>query len=172
MIIGSVVISYILKSLCVIIHDYIFTQISYSFSWRVIILSLTSLILSVLCVIMSESKLFNKVALTINHKSLHNDIWQDIIDYKNGTSLRVIYDDATYIGVLAGHEEKGMDSWFVLENYIVEENGKLYETENIGIKTRVVLNLKNAKRIELYYGNPLMTHTEKLILRLQNIFKG
>ncbi len=95
----------------------------------------------------------NKITLGINHKSTHDDIWQDIIDYKNGTTLRFICNDAIYTGILIEHEEKGNDSWFILENYIVEEDNTYYKSDEIGNNCRIAINLKNVKRVELYYGN-------------------
>ena len=51
------------------------------------------------------------------------------------------------------HEENGTDSWFVLEDYIVEEEGEKYYSEEMSFPSKLALNLKNVKRIELYYGN-------------------
>lgn len=119
---------------------------------RVIILSIFALIASVVCIFISELPLVNKIFLKINYKSIHNDIWNDIIDYKNGTSLRIICNDAIYTGILVAHEEKGTDSWFVLRDYMVSENEITYASENMTFKSQVAINLKNVKRVELYYG--------------------
>ena len=151
-IIGSVVISYILKAICSIGHQYVMPQRIFTWEERVIILTIFALITSLICIFISELNFVNKIFLKINYKSIHNDIWNDVIDYKNGTSLRIICSDATYTGVLIGHEEKGADSWFVLGDYIVSENGITYASEDMSFRSQVAINLKNVKRVELFYG--------------------
>ena len=152
--IWSVTISYILKAICSFVHKYIYTDITFSWDKRVIILSVLSLVLSVVMVIITELKCVNKLILKINHKSIHDDIWQDVIDYKNGTTLRFICDNAIYTGVLTGHEEKGNDSWFILEDYIVEEKNANYKAKDMSYSSRLALNLNNVNRVELFYGQP------------------
>lgn len=162
-VIGSVVISYLLKALCSIGHQYIMAQRVFTWGERVIVLTIFALLTSLFCVFISELHFVNKVFLIINHKSIHNDIWNDIIDYKNGTSLRIICNDAIYTGILVGHEEKGADSWFVIKDYIVEENGATYASESMEFKSKLAINLKNIKRVELFYGEPVMSLWEKVI---------
>ncbi len=50
-----------------------------------------ALLIAVIFVIISERKWFNKLWIKINNKSIHSDVWQDIIDY-NGTTLRIVCD--------------------------------------------------------------------------------
>ena len=151
--IGSVSISYILKALCHLIHNVLFSATVFDWTTRVLILSILSFVLSLCFVYVSEIKTINGISLLVNHKSLHDDIWNDVIDYKNGTTLRIVCNDATYTGILAGHEEKGLDSWFILSDYIIEENGSIQTAEDISHPSRLAINLKNVKRIELYYGD-------------------
>lgn len=72
---------------------------------------------------------------------------------KRGTTLKIICDDAIYIGILDMFEEHGKDSWFVLSDYIIEENGKAYDSSKSNFPCKIAINLNDAKRIELYYGN-------------------
>lgn len=51
------------------------------------------------------------------------------------------------------YEEHGKDSWFVLSDYIIEENGKAYDSGKSNFPCRIAINLSDAKRIELFYGN-------------------
>ena len=60
-------------------------------------------------------------------------------------------DGTIYCGKLRFHEEKGLDSWFVLEDYIIEEDDSSYGSEGISFPTKLAVNLKNVKRIELFY---------------------
>lgn len=147
-------ISYILKAVCSICHEYILTDIIFSWNRRVIILSLLAIVLSVIMVFVAEIKYINKILLHINNKSIHDDIWQDVIDYKNGTTLRFICGNTIYMGILVGHEEKGNDSWFILEDFIVEDSDNYYKSEDMSCQARIAVNLKNVDRVELYYGKP------------------
>lgn len=49
------------------------------------------------------------------------------------------------------HEEKGNESWFILEDYIIEENSVEYKAEDYPYPTRLAVNLKDVKRVELFY---------------------
>ena len=60
------------------------------------------------------------------NKSQNNNIWNDIIDHKFGTSL-ILYpsfnNDSYIVGTLVEYEENGTESWFALQDYYVYENG-------------------------------------------------
>lgn len=144
-----------MKAICSIGHNFILQDTVFSWDKRVIILSLLATLLSVFLVIITELKSVNRLLSYINHKSIHNDIWQDVIDYKNGTTLRLICDNAIYTGVLLIHEEKGNESWFILEDYIVEEDNTEYKAGDNPYPTRLAVNLKDVKRIELFYAKEI-----------------
>lgn len=97
--------------------------------------------------------ILNKISLLINHKTIYPDIWDNVVDYENGTTLRIVCDDVVYAGVLAEREEKGNESWVVLEDYTVHENGELYSSKDQKYPSKLMINLRDVKRIELYYGN-------------------
>lgn len=169
----SVAISYILKAVCSICHEYFLTDISFSWNWRVLILSLLSIISSIAFVFISEIKFVNRILLYINNKSIHDDIWQDVIDYKNGTTLRFICGDTTYIGTLVIHEERGNDSWFVLDDYIVEEKDIKYKAEDMNFRSRIAINLRDVDRVELYYGDAKESWISKIkSIFIKNTLKG
>lgn len=165
-------ISYILRAAGSFCHEYILTDITFSWSRRVIILTVAAVVLSIITVFITEVKIINKTLLHINNKSIHDDIWQDVIDYKNGTTLRLICDNTIYTGVLVGHEEKGNDSWFILEDFIVEDKDNYYKSEDMSCYARIAINLKNVDRIELYYGEPTKSWIEKKIEFFRKIFKS
>lgn len=149
----GIVISYIIKALCSGIHEVIFKDITFSWAVRVLLLVSVSVLLSIITIVIFETKFVKKWFKKINHKTTHDNIWLDIVDY-TGTSVHCVCNDNTsYYGVLTMHEENGTDSWFVLEDYIVEEEGEKYYSEEMSFPSKLALNLKNVKRIELYYGN-------------------
>lgn len=166
----SVAISYILKAICSIGHEYIYSDVAFSWSRRVILLSVLALISSIVSVMLTEWKKVNELVLKINHKSIHDDIWHDVIDYKNGTTLRFICDDAIYTGILVGHEEKGNESWFILEDYIAKVKDVTYKSNDMQNFSRLALKVSDVNRIELYYGNKKKTKL-RLWLEKNKVFK-
>ena len=157
----SVATSYILKAICSISHRYMCPDMKFSWSEQVIILTVVGVLLSILFVKVSESDCFTKLTKKINNKSLHDDIWRDVIDYKNGTTLRIISDDGiVYFGILYAHEEKGNDSWFVLKDYIVEDHGMEYKSKDMQWDARIAINLRKIKQVELYYSNKVSANQD------------
>ena len=47
--------------------------------------------------------------------------------------------------------KKGNDSRFSLTDYTIEENGKTFESDSMGVPAVIVVRLSDAKRIELFY---------------------
>lgn len=152
MILESVVCSYILKSFCAFAHCFIFKDVSFGLKYRVLILSVISIIIAIFCVIIYELPLTKNIFMTINNKSLHDDILTDVINYRDGTTMRIVCDDAKYIGRLIGHEEKGKDSLYLLKDYVIEENDCIYNSKNVKQESIIAINLAKANRIELYYS--------------------
>ena len=167
----SIVISYLIKGMCSVGHQYFYSDIVFSWGWRVIILLSFALTLSLITVVISELKFVNKIITKINHKTIHGDIWQDVIDYKKGTTMSFIYENTEYTGVLDLHEEKGNDSWFILDNYVIKENGGTYCARDMRVKSKLAVNLNGIKRIELYYGNEDDSMTSKISSWVKNRFR-
>ena len=100
----------------------------------------------------------NKLSALLNRisrKSFNSDVWRDIIDYKEGTTLKIFLKNSSvvYIGKLILHEEKGLDSWFVLKDYICSylDKDEEFNGEDCEYPTTVALNLREVERIELFY---------------------
>lgn len=98
-----------------------------------------------MCVLLN-SEWFKKITLKFFHKTLYDDIWQDIFDFKNGTNLKLFMKDTTYyiIGHYRYSEEKGNDSWMALSAYgkYDKENGKVigpcyHDKESVIITVRI-----------------------------------
>lgn len=166
-IIISVITGCILKALMALSHVYILKNKSFSWSERVIILVIFAIILAIILAIISECKFVNTLFMKINYKSIHNDIWQDTIDYENGTTLKMTCNDVVYTGILVAHEENGNDSWFVLEEYMVEEDDGKYNSNDIPYKCRLAINLKTVNRLELFYGETKDSKINELFKKIQ-----
>ena len=96
----------------------------------------------------------NDILLSVTHKSTHADIWRDVIDYKNGTTMRFTYEDKICTGILYEHEEKGNDSWFVLDDYVIDnpDGSNRYDSSTKEYPSKIAVNLKDAKMVQLFYG--------------------
>lgn len=90
--------------------------------------------------------------MMLNNKSLHDNIWDDVIDYKNGTTVRAICNDVEYVGYLEYHEEKGNDSWMVLRDYIIYEDEEYRDAADFEYPSRIAIKMGDIKRLELYYA--------------------
>ena len=146
----SIGISYILKAIFSILHKSIFIYKNFQWSERAIILCIVAFLLSIVFVIASETNIVKKILTKINHKAVHDDIWLDVIDYKNGTTLKIDTNNGSYIGVLFAHEEKGTDSWFILEDYHIEEDEYEYNGSDLNKNAKIAINLKDVKHIEIF----------------------
>lgn len=73
------------------------------------------------------------------HHTPNEDIWLDVLDFENGSNLKVYVKDKDYyvIGNYRCYEEKGQDSWLALSGY-----GKFSIENNEEIKPSY-LNDKN-----------------------------
>ena len=109
----SVVLSYLSMSVIQSVHqiDNIFVLSSISFA----LLTLISVIVAGIF----SSKRFKKSLVTLFHKTPNDTIWRDIIDFKEGSNLKVYLKGKDYY--LVGHykncEERGDASWFALSAF-------------------------------------------------------
>lgn len=158
--IWCIVVSYSSKTIIKFV-DSIFSTCfpgNFLYDWTKIFIHIILCIVAALILSCVWSKLnLNRIIDKINHKSINNCIWDDIIDYDLGTTLKVfLKDDITFIGKLISREEKENDSWFVLIDYITIDNkGNEYESrkacEPNGFISTLAFPLSEVKYIELYY---------------------
>lgn len=148
----------------VMLHNHIFINQTFSLGERVFISSMFAFILTIFLVFICERKWFNYLWSVLNNKSIHDNIWHDIVDFNRGTSLRIVCrnEEIIYSGILDCYEKKGLDSWFVLKDYVVEyKTGIKVDSRCISSESKISINLRNVDRIELYYGNELPTFRTK-----------
>ena len=151
----SIVISYILKSVFSFLHRLIFIEHQFAFSERAIILIIVSFLCAIILTAITEFTSINKLLLNVSHKSIHDNIWKNVIDFNRGTTLKLNSDNKEYIGKIVLYEEKGNDSWFVLKDYIVHEDDKYYNSKdalNGKFDSMLAINIKNVDTVELFYS--------------------
>lgn len=66
------------------------------------------------------SNKFKKLMVKYFHRTPNDDIWLDVLDFKNGSNLKIYLKNKDYyiIGNYKCYEEKGNDSWIALTGYI------------------------------------------------------
>ena len=136
------------------------TALYHEFSgWTLTAFHIVLAVITALCISkLYESKLFNKFVSKVNYKSLHTQIWRDIIDYDLGTHVNVYLKDkdVVYTGSIIEHEENGNDSWIALSNYIRTNPVSkeiCYDSTAYDLKTIAVVSLRDIDSIELFYDD-------------------
>lgn len=154
--IGSLFISFLVKSFYSACHSFIFPDTKINDSVKVFIFSITGLLLALFCTYLKKTKLFTKLLYCINNKSINDDIFDDIIDYDKKTMMKVYIksSDIYYIGRFSFREENGINSWIsLIEYYCVDKNTnkKIFDPEQGGLNSSVAINLGNIERMEIIY---------------------
>lgn len=152
----SLFISELIKSICTVAHDFIFVDIIFSNAMKILIYCVIGLMLAFLVTFLRKTKIIQGLLYASNNKSINDDIFDDIIDYEEPTMMSVYLksSDVYYIGKYCFREEKGLDSWIVLINYccVNRSNNKiLYDPQKDNEKSTVMINLHDVERIENIY---------------------
>lgn len=157
LIIWSLFISYIIKSICIIIHIFLLPKVEFNDSSKILIYAGSGAVYAFLVIWIRKCKLIQKLLYSTNNKSINDDIFDDIIDYDKPTMMQIyLKSNVFYIGKFCFREENGINSWIVLKNYIsIEKDSSkiLYQPDKIDINSTVAINLRDVERIELIYEN-------------------
>lgn len=154
--IWSLFISALIKSFYSVIHIFLLSSINIPDAIKVVVYSLTGLLLALLFTSLKKVKIFNRLLYEVNNKSINDDIFDDVIDYDKRTMMKIYIksSDVYYIGRFFFREENVINSWISLvEYYCVDKktNNKLFDPEAGGLCSSVVINLKEVERIEIIY---------------------
>ena len=154
--IWSLFVSYIIKSICSVVHSLVLTQMIFGNSFKILIYIFVGTIIATFATWVKKWKIIQKLLYFTNNKSINDDIFDDIIDYDRPTMMQIHLRSSNvyYIGKFFFREENGINSWLALINYISIENGSnnvLYQPDSGDIKSVVIINLKDIERIELIY---------------------
>lgn len=148
----SVIVSYIIKSICECIHKSFYPNINLDWSAIAILLFIFAVVTAIFFAKIADSRQLNKVLIKLNNKSIYNDIWKDLIDYQQeNTYLRITCGDIIYTGRLIVNEEKGFESWFALDNYTVNNKGKERDMSKNTYGAMLAINLSKADSVEIFY---------------------
>ena len=121
---------------------------------HVLLLLITSLTIGLICGAICKSNWFNSILANLNFSRTTNEnIWDDLL--KHNTFVRVYNDDNTsYYGAYIYCEEFEREPIIVLTQYqILDENAEVIIDNWDNEDEKVVLNLKDFKRVEITYAS-------------------
>lgn len=116
----SCVISYALLSLIIFIRNIApFNLVPNDVFINSAISLLIGTIFAVAIAFVLINKRASKILTKFFYKSIHDDIWRDIIDFENGSNLKIYIKDKEYyvIGRCDTYEEKGDSSWLAVSGF-------------------------------------------------------
>lgn len=119
---------------------------------------ITCVIAAYLVIILKNNSVVRRFLFSTVFKTPHDDIFWDVIDYSNGTLMRVYLKNESfyYVGQFSMREEKGDESWISLFNYgtVDYETGQMiYDAKANKDPTIAMVRLKDVSRIELVYDD-------------------
>ena len=155
--IWSLFVSFLVQSFYSILHGFILVDIQFNIPAKAIIYSITGLLLALLLTYIKNSKIFIRLLRKLNHKSINDDIFDDIIDYDKITMMQVYIksSDIYYIGRFSFREENGLNSWISLIYYVCVDrktNEVLFDPEEAKHDSSVAIKLCDVERIEIIYS--------------------
>lgn len=107
---------------------------------------------------LTTSRWFNRFCARISHKSIHDSIFREIINYDGCSLILKCKDGRTISGKLNSHEEKGTESLFALTDYVIEypknEQGVVerYDSAEYGLETAVIVKLSDIETLQVFNG--------------------
>lgn len=158
----SLFISYTIKNTYGLLHKFILVSYNFPEEFKTILYIIAGIIMPCVITILSRNRMIETFLLKINHQTIHEDIFDDLIDYKETTGMAVYLKDSNiyYLGVFSLKSEES--SYISLINYAImdkETDAVIHEPTN---PTTVLISLDNVERIEFKYS-----HTSNVWKRLE-----
>lgn len=157
--IWSLFVNALIKTSCTALHHYIWTNIDFNESVKIIIYVLTAIVSAFILAWIMNTKIVKLVLTKIFSKTIGNDVFKDVIDYNKRTMMRIYLKDSDicYLGAFKLKDVNGSDSYITLIEYtsykkdsneIIQENSK-----KLGLKSSITFCMQDIERIEMFYEN-------------------
>lgn len=120
------------------------------------ILILSGFAFGVIIAALSTSRCIGQIVSFVSHKSIHESVFREIINYDGCSLILTCKDGRTIYGKLNSHEEKGADSLFALTDYIIDypcnEKGQYehYDSKNYGFDTAIIVRLSDIETFQVF----------------------
>ncbi len=147
-------ISYFIKVGCSFFHLFLFSNININETIKIVIYFVLAFIFAMLFTMIKNTKLTKALFNKVNNKSIYDNIFDGIIDYQKPTTLQIYLKSSKtqYTGRFVCIEEKGLDSWIVLADYVRYVNDvEVFCPVDYNIKSSVTINLHDIESIEIIY---------------------
>lgn len=132
-VVTSIAISFINKCVFQHLHRFIVPYTVFSTESKFCFLIVIAIIEAILCGLAYQNKHVEKIFNHIFFKSFHGNIWESVLDFREGNMLALGMKNGTKVyGTFHEIEEKGNDSWIVLREYSVDADSddlKMLECE-------------------------------------------
>lgn len=158
LLVQSLFISVLVKAFYSALHVFILPNYSFNNSIKILVYSLTGFLLAFISTRFMTTKFPQKFLYIANNKSINDNIFDDMIDYKKRTMMKIYIksSDIYYLGRFAFREEKGIESWIALIDYYclnIKDDDISFDPGHDNLKSSVVINLREVERIEIIYEN-------------------
>lgn len=113
----------------------------------------------IICIfsILVNRKWFKRIIVKLFHKTINESIWRDVLDFENGSNLKIYLKNKDYyiIGHLKNIEEKDDNSWIALNSFAKFDinTNQNYKQEPSYIdreKVTIVIRLSDIEHIEIF----------------------
>ena len=154
----SCVMSYALLSLIIFVRNIVsFNLVPNNVFINSAISLFVGTIFAVIIAFILINKRTSKFLTKFFYKTIHDDIWRDVIDFENGSNFKIYIKDKDYyvIGRCDTYEEKGDSSWFAVSGFAKydKKTNKEYNNEKgfVGDQsTLYVIRLSDIEHIEVF----------------------
>ena len=142
------------------------SKISLSQYWKQAILIVTAIIFGILTAKITTARWFSRLCAWISHKSIHDSLFREIINYDGCSLILKCHDGRTITGKLNSHEEKGTESLFALTDYVIEyprnDQGVIekYDSAEYGTETALIIKFSDIETFQVFNGKRAY-HKEK-----------
>lgn len=114
-----------------------------------------STVISIIISILFSTKVLKRILVKWFHKTPHNDIWRDVLDFDKGSNLKIYFKDSDIglIGHHKVHEENGDNSWFAISAPIKfdAKTDEIVDDRNQNNEDFIVtFKLNDVKQIEIF----------------------
>lgn len=164
----SVVISYVLYVILTIVNNWLPATCTMNTVELFGVQFLCAILVAIGCSALIQARWFQTFVRRHWKKSIHPNVWDDMIDYDLGNTLVFTMKEqgVTYAGTFEAIEEKGLESWVVLRDYVLVDPATNTYAESIIQQhhpARLMINLRDVLSVEIcYHRNSSIAQMEHL----------
>lgn len=146
----------VLNSFASFVHSVVMTNWHPTWQSKLFILCLFASICAMLSSLIYQSKWFSKALSIISTKTVHGDMLNELVDFKEGTrAIAVLNDGSICTGAIYKIEEKGAESFVALEDYALRianvNNSTIIKSIDYDNPNIVIIRLTDVARLQLLY---------------------